>query len=284
MTRWPHTLAALCTVGGLICSLAAAAAPAMVTTTRGQVDIVRDEGSHTAPPPPFLLEEGDRLTLADGALVVVLFEGAATQLLGPREVAQGDFKTREATARHSAAALDSLLVRSVVSSRAGASRGAGDGVHLVRPVPGSKVLEIPYVSFRCGDCGDENVVLYDFRNDAEVWTAAGTGPIPYSGPELDPGAYLLGLGDRDHAITVVGPEERAEVEALLTAVRAAEQDLVGDGADQAASTSLVASVYLQAGYPSEALYVIDAALALSPDDAALRELRDTFELRAGIAP
>ncbi len=260
------------------------AAPALVTTTRGSVVLVRQGESTPAPAPPFILEDGASLTLGDEALVVVLFEGSATQLHGPREVGQDDLKTREAAPATRTSTLETLLTARTQTSRAGASRAGGTQMHLTRPVPGAQVVAIPYIAWRCDTCPTTQVSLYDLRNDVDVWTGEGTSLIAYDGPTLAPGAYLLALGDRDHAFTVVGAEDSQRLASLVEAASDASDELVGVGADIAARTSIVAAVYLQSGFPSEALYTIDQALIQHPDDPALQALRASFELRAGLQP
>lgn len=278
MWRW------LCSFAAVWLALVAAAAPAMVTTTRGGVELVRPSGPTPAPAPPFLLGEDEGLRLADGALVVVLHEGTATQLLGPREVARDDLKTREATAQAGAAALDALMTRRVELSSAGASRGGGAAIRLTRPVPGTRVVGLPYVEWACEGCGDEGVALYDFRNDRDVWRGVGERRVAYDGPPLEPGGYLLTLGERDHALTVASADEARELAELVAAATRAMDDLAGAGADAAARTSILASVQLQAGYPSEALYTVDAALVANPGDPHLLALQASLERLAGLAP
>ncbi len=262
----------------------ARASPALVTTTRGSVELVRQGESVPAPTPPFILEDGASLNLGDEALVVVLFEGSATQLHGPREVGQDDLKTREAAPATRTSTLDSLLTARTQLSRAGASRAGGSQMHLTRPVPGAQVVAIPYIAWRCDVCPPTQVSVYDLRNDVDVWTGEGTSQITYDGPALTPGAYLLALGDRDHAFTVVATEDSQRLTSLVEAASQASDELVGVGADIAARTSIIAAVYLQSGFPSEALYTIDKAVIQHPQDQALQSLRASFELRAGLQP
>lgn len=260
------------------------AAPALVTTTRGTVQLVHEGETKPAPAPPFILEDGASLSLGDDALVVVLFEGSATQLHGPREVAQEDLKTRHAAPATRATTLETLLSARTQTSRAGASRAGGSQMNLIRPVPGAQVVNIPYIAWRCDSCPPTQVSVYDLRNDVDVWTGEGSSHVVYDGPPLSPGAYLLALGDREHAVTVVAAEDSERLARLVEAASQASDELVGVGADTAARTSIVAAVYLQSGFPSEALYTIDQALLQAPDDEALQALRASFELRAGLQP
>lgn len=260
------------------------AAPALVTTTRGVVELMQEGESGPAPAPPFILEDGASLTLAEDALVVILYEGSATQLHGPREVGQDDLKTREAVPAVRSSTLETLLTARTQTSRAGASRSGGSNLHLTRPIPGARVVSIPYIAWSCDTCPNTQVSLYDLRNDVEVWSGAGSGQVVYDGPTLATGAYLLALGDREHAFTVVASEESERLARLVQAASEASDELVGAGADVAAQTSIVAAVYLQSGFPSEALYTIDHALVQYPEDDTLKALKASFELRAGLQP
>lgn len=259
---------------------AAEAAPALVTTTRGEVSVVREGVASAAPAPPFVLAEGERLRVGDGGLAVLLAGGLATQVLGPRELATSDL-TPAPSGSGGGGSLDALLGRRTSVASAGASRGASD-VRMIRPIPGSQVLSVPYVAVDCDGCGPVEVKLYDFGADRDVWRGRGGARIPYTGPALGEGAYLVGVGPREHAISVVSASERQEIEALVAAARSATDRWVGAEADPAARASVEAAVYLQAGFPSEALYTIDAALAAHPGDAALLELLRGYELRAGL--
>jgi len=244
---------------------------------------VAGDETQKAPPPPFLLEEGQSLTLGEGALVVVLFEGNATQVDGPASVDHTSLQPPQRVTRAGVDVLDELLARRVSTAATGASRGVGD-IHLVRPVPGSTVLAPATIAWRCEGCGSQEVEIHDLLEGRSLWTGTGTGAVQYEGPALGPGAYSVVLGGRDYAFTVVEPEQRTKAERAVEAAREAAKALVAGGADPAAQVSVVASVFLQAGLPSEALYAIDQALEAHPGDAALLQLRETFEARAGLAP
>lgn len=267
MTR--ALLIALLAVPGL----ALADSPAMVTTARGTV--TQADGT-AAPTPPFLLQDGQSLSVAAGGVVVVLYQGQATQISGPATVSRDTLKTRATTADASVAVLDELLTRGASTATAGASRGVGD-VRVVRPVPGSDGLGPHEIRWECGGCGPQEVRVQDLLEDSTLWTGTGDGSVTYDGPALPPGAYAVVLGGRDHVFTVAdAPVQEKAREAAKAAEAAAA------GLDDAARAATVASVYLQAGLPTEALYTIDAALAAHPGDPTLTELRATFEARAGV--
>jgi len=267
----------------LVSAEALAASPAMVTTARGPVTLVTGQETRQAPPPPFLLEEGQSLALGEGALVVVLFEGSATQVEGPASVDHASLQPTQQVTRAGVDVLDELLARRVSTAATGASRGVGD-IRLVRPVPGSTVLAPATIAWRCEGCGAQEVEIHDLLEDRSIWSGSGTGAVAYGGPALGPGVYSVVLDGRDHAFTVVEPEQRTKAERAVTAAREAATAMAAGGADPAAEVSVVASVFLQAGLPSEALYAIDQALEAHPDDASLLQLRETFESRAGLAP
>lgn len=267
----------------LLCAAPAlAGSPAMVTTVQGEVALVEGEDRAEAPSPPFLLEDDRTLALGEGALVVVLYQGHATQIAGPATVDRASLAPREGERVADADVLDDLLGRHTSTAPTGASRGVGD-LKLVRPVPGSPVLDAPTIAWRCDDCGPQQVQVVDLLAGETLWTSEGHGSLAYDGPDLPPGAYSVVIAGRDHAFTVAEADRREQVRAAAKAARRAADDLPAD-AGPAMRTAVVASVYLQAGLPTEALYVIDAALAEHPDDERLKALREAFEARAGLAP
>lgn len=262
-------------------TLALAGAPALVTTARGAVQVLAGDAAHEAPTPPFVLEDGQKLKLADGALVVVLFEGHATQIEGPASVDQGAFKAQASQPVEGVDVLDEILGRHVSTAPAGASRGGGD-VFLVRPVPGSALTALHTVTWRCAACGNEQVTVSNLLTGDKVWSGAAKGSIAYGGPPLGAGAYAVTLGGPDFAFTVIDDSRRTAATRAAEAARTAGAAM--NNADEAARTSVEASVWLQAGLPTDALYVIDRARAAHPDDKGLETLQETFERRAGLPP
>jgi len=259
---------------------ALAGAPAVVTTTRGEVQLVQNGLAGELPSPPFLLEPGQLLKLADGAMVVILCQGNASKFTGPDTVAPETLPAVLAQSSEGVGALNDLLTRKVNTSRAGASR-AGDNVQLLRPVPGTSVLAPAHIRWSCGDCGEQEVKVYDFRADEVVWSGKGTDSATYDGPALEPGAYYLQLLKRDFMFTVPPVEEREQLTAALEPVGAAVDALKTEGiTDAAILVSLPGTVYMQAGMPTEALYLVDQALESAPEDTGLIELKKTYEERA----
>ncbi|MFT7520469.1 MAG: hypothetical protein ACI9MC_002618 [Kiritimatiellia bacterium] len=254
------------------------AAPALVTLSKGSVQI---EGK-VAPKAPFTLQEGQQLELAEGASIVVLFEGTATRLHGPATVGQDQLKRASIGGNGaSSSALEKLLSRKVSVARAGASRG--DGLQLVRPVPGGTVLNARSVQWRCSDCGEQQVQVYDFMADKVVWTGSGEGSVEYSGPTLSPGAYLANVGGRDFSFTVANKETRERAELAQKAASAAVASLESQGVNDVAELiSIPASIYVEAGLTSDALWMVDAAVVQHPNATDLITLRADYERRAGL--
>lgn len=256
---------------------ALAGAPALVTLAQGAVTL--PDG--TTPSAPFVLAEGQALTLADGATVVVLHEGTATRLRGPAEISTADLNAPAAGGGKARGALDAVLTRHVSFAKAGASRG--DAIHLVRPVPGGTVVAPHRIAWRCDACGNQPVEVFDFMGDKTVWTGTGDGSVAYGGPTLGPGAYLVKVGTHEFSFTVAPTEEQERVKLARDAADAAVKGLEGQGVrDATALVSIPAGVYLQAGLASEALWLVDEALDAHPGDAALVDLKTTYERHAGV--
>lgn len=261
-----------------------AAAPAMagdsalVTLASGEVKL----GSAAAPSAPFVLDDGQALTLAEGASVVVLHQGTATRLRGPRAVALSDLAAPSVGSKASSrGALTAVLSRDVSFAKAGASRG-GD-LTLIRPIPGGEIVAPKHFSWECGGCDPQTVTLTPLMGDDPVWTGTGTTSATYDGPALAPGPYLLRVGPREFALTVVDQARKRAIDDAIAQASAVTADLEAQGvSDAAALASIPATVYLRAGVPSEALWTLDAAVSASPDDAALQALHRSYEERLGL--
>ncbi len=262
-------------------ALAHAAAPAVITTARGSVKLVAGGQPTELPSTPFVLEAGQSLQVADGAMVVILYQGSAKKIIGPESVDLSQLGGDAEAGGEGVGALNNLFTRQISMKRAGASRAAGD-IQLVRPVAGSKLFSPRAIRWSCTDCEEIELSLYDFQADEVVWTGKGKGEAAYDGPALHPGAYYLTVAGRDHLVTVPPMEERAEVDLAISVVEEAGGSI--DGATPAELVALPASVYLQAGMVTEALYAIDAALETHPNDPDLQELRTEYETWAGLQP
>jgi len=259
----------------------AEAAPALVTTTRGGVEVVAAGTPHPAPAAPFVLQEGETLKVADGGLVVLLYEGHATQVSGPATLDHAGLKRPATTTQAGVDVLDELLTRHVSTAPTGASRGGGSAT-LVRPVPGSALATAHDLAWRCDGCGEQQVAVHDLLTGDVVWTGKGTEAVTYGGPALGAGAYAVVLQGRDYAFTVIDEAERTKVKSVVEVARSAAAGL--DGEDPAMHASIEAAVWFQAGLPSDGLWVVDQALKAHPADPGLVELRATLERRAGLAP
>lgn len=260
----------------LFLALALATASTVVVDTRGDVAL---EGREATPSAPFSLHTGESLALAEGARVVVLHHGQPVIVRGPVKLDVRTLGTTTDEPTPDARALDALFEVDVARAKPSARR-AGD-LRLVRPVPGGVVLRVPSFEWSCsGVCGDEEVSLYDFREDSVVWRGRGSGSALYAGPDLRSGAYAVQVSGREFAFTVASPAARDTAEKARAAALAAARALPPD---DPAAVAIPATVLYQSGLSSEALWLIDAALAKNPDNAELQAMRVEFEQRAGIA-
>jgi hypothetical protein len=191
----------------------------------------------------------------------------------------------EMAGRASSGALNSLFDREVSNSRTARSR-AGDVV-VTRPVPGSAVLHPSTISWRCAPAcdGEQELEIYNFREDETVWTGSGSSGLLYDGPALKPGSYLLKVGPGSFSFTVPKKAEREMIDSAKEEAERGVKALKAQGVtDPAALTEVVVAIYWQAGLSSEALYHIDRAIATHPNDEQLQQLRRQYEARAGLAP
>ena len=252
---------------------AALAAPAMVTASNGGVTLEGED----APPAPYILNEGSALKLESGASIVVLYEGAATQVKGPATVRVGDLAGATVSDGDDAlAALGDLMERTTSVASVGATRATGE-LTLTRPLSGSTVIQPAVIDWSCSDCGTQTVEIISFLDDEVVWTGSGEHHLVYDGPELSPGPYAVKVGAYEFSFKVAKSPEVATVEAAVGAAKAAVSNL-----DVASATSVISAVYLQADMPAEALRTVDEAIAANPDNAELKVQQHALEKRLGL--
>ena len=261
----------------LVPTVASAGGPALVTTVRGDVTLSTGEA---LPPAPCVVPAGQTLKLGEGGVVVFLFEGSALQFEGPAQVDPAALRPPAAADPARVSAIEALLSRQSSTARPAASRGVSPLV-LHRPVSGLPLLQLGVVRWVCDDCGAVDIRVEEAREERVVWSAEAEGQVAYDGPELAPGTYYLRVGGRDHVFHIPPDEDRARVHAALEAARGASADLADE---PAAALALSTAVLLHEGLLSDALSVVDEAVAGAPYDPQLQALLDDYETRAGLQP
>jgi len=225
-------------------ALAAETSPAMVTLVKGPVTVVTAGSASAAPAAPFLLPAGSTLQVGAGGRVVLLRQGGAHAVDGPATVDPAGLRVQGSASD----AVAGLLEKRTSLATAGASRGGT--LTVVRPVPQAPVLALGEIRWTCQACGTQDVSLVDLRADSTLWTARGEGSVTYGGPALRPGTYVVRVGTTESALRVPA---RTEADAL---VAAAHLDAIADPTDRAAA---LGGTYLLAGYPTDALAVLEGA-------------------------
>jgi hypothetical protein len=251
----------------------ASAGPALVTTARGDVQLVTPQSAAAAPAPPFLLADGQSLKLGSGAVVVVLYEGTATQRTGPGSVDPRLLGTSAPVAGTPASALDDLLLRRASMGHVGAHRDA----RLERPLAMSSVARLQSVQWT--ECDGCTLHIMDPADGSIVWSTE-VSPAMYTGPALRPGAWDLELGGAPYTFVVLGEAERQTLEAARAGADLAVDALGLQGVtDPSVLAAIPAAMYLEVSLPTEALYVLDAAIAAHPGNGDLLRVRAEFEDR-----
>lgn len=253
------------------------AAPAMVTTTNGEVKLVQEGKTDMAPATPFLLHDGMELKLGEGAQAVLLFNGTAKRLVGPTSASTSDVEGGKAVsgAGKDGSMLDELLSVQHSQAVAGAHRG---GVELKRPVPGGDLLALKEIRWSCEKCGEQTVELVDFLEGETVWSGKGTGSVMYDGPALTGDSYQIAVGDERFTVYVAGDGKKQK---LAQAKEAAKGPIamLEKGDDKVGATSVLTGLYAHIGLESEALYLVDARMAEHPGEAGYAAIRDGLEQR-----
>ena len=261
----------------LVPAAATAGGPALVTTARGDVTLSTGD---TLPPAPCVVPEGQTLKLGADGVVVFLFDGAALRFEGPADVDPAALRAPAQVDPARVSALEALLSRQTSTARPAASRGVSPLV-LQRPVSGLPLLGLGTVRWSCDGCGVVEVRVEEAREETVVWSAEAEGQVSYGGPALTPGTYYLRVGGKDHVFHVPPDEDRARVRAALDAARGASAELADD---PAAALALSTAVLLHEGLLSDALSLVDQAVAEAPYDPQLQALLDDYETRAGLQP
>jgi hypothetical protein len=269
-------------VGLLLASTSASASPAMVTTTQGEVSVVSAGHAASAPPAPFLLAEGAELKLADGAQVVVLYDGTAKRLTGPATVSRASMTGGKAHsgAGRATSMLDDLLSVQHSQASAGAHRG---GVALVRPLPGGDVLGLSTIRWRCDGCGEQVVEVVDFLEGHTVWTARGVGEVTYTGPALTGDSYQIAVGSERFTVYLADAGKRANLAKATQAATAPMEALRAQG-DGVGEASVLSGLYAHIGLESDALWLLDSLAAKHPTEAGYAALAASLERRWLPAP
>lgn len=257
----------------------ASAAPAMVTTTQGEVSIA---GAGPAPAAPFLLDDGMELKLADGAQVVVLCDGTAKRLTGPSTLTRAQLTGGKAVsgAGKATSLLDDLLSVQHSQASAGAHRG---GVVLTRPLAGGDVLGLQEIRWRCGACGEQTVEVVDFLEGETVWSGKGTGSVRYTGPDLAADSYQIAVGGERFTVYRANDGKRANLERAREAAAGPMASLKAEG-DAVGEASVLTGLYVHIGLESDALWMADALAAKHPGDAGFAALVAGLERHVLPAP
>ncbi len=237
-----------------------ASPPAMVTMVRGPVTLVDGASRTPAPAPPFMLSGAQSLDVGAGGHVVLLRQGGAFAVDGPKLVDPESFRVSSSTDK-----VGPLLEKHTSLASAGAARGAGPA--LLRPVPNATALDVTDVRWTCDACGPQEVKIVDLRADAVMFTGRGEGMLKLGATKLPPGTYAVTVGDTERTFRVV---PRADADAVLASVHA---ETIPDPADRA---STVAAALLLAGYPTDALSTLEAA--------GLADQVTAYERLAGVRP
>jgi hypothetical protein len=240
--------------------LAADPAPAMVTMVRGTVTVVDGATRTPAPAPPFILAAAQTLDLASGAHVVLLRQGGAFAVDGPRVVDPTAFKGSS----NASDKVGALLEKRTSLASAGAARSGGPSI--VRPVPNSQLLTLGEVRWSCEGCGEQTVLVVDLRADDAAWSTQGTGRVAYTGAALAPSTYAVTVGATERTFRVV---PRADADALIASLAL---ETIAAPEDRAAAT---AGALFLAGYQTDALSTLEAA--------GLSEMLHQYEVLAGVA-
>ena len=252
------------------------AAALLVTMTSGNVHLLTSAGKAPAPAPAFPVLTGQKLVLADGATAVVMHPmGGVHNIVGPRTVTPADVRQRTKLDQ-SSPELGFVFAPREHTTVSTSMRGAG-GFSLRRPIESTAMVMLREIRWRCGECDPLTVEVLGLPGAESLWTGTGTGAVSYDGPTLVPGTYGVRANDQIYAFVIAPAATQQEVAAAADQARALAREL-----PLPERTSVEAGVWGYLGMPTEALSVIDRALAQTPNSTELQALRRSYESAAGL--
>ena len=156
-------------------------------------------------------------------------------------------------------------------SAVGATRGGG-AFSLERPIEGTRLSQLKSIQWACGDCGQQTVEVIELESFEAVWEGTGSRKIGCDGLKLQPGEYAVKLDGQYLAFTVVPESEASEAKAAVSQAMSFASDL-----DLVSRSAIGASIWWQAGMPTDAFYVLDKALVQEPGNADLNRLLNEYQ-------
>jgi hypothetical protein len=178
--------------------------------------------------PPRRLATTDTLVIGASARAKLLVDGRLVTLTEPGRYTLATIAAPAATGEASASLFDGLDAARRDTKAVGAHRGGGELAPLA-PIPGQRTDEVAAVRWPASD-RPVAVIIRDV--DGEIVTAQqGAGRIVLAEPIRQPGAYTLLLDGQSYAFQIVGPGDRAAIEAITGQV--ARVDATAQGTERA---------------------------------------------------
>ncbi|MBM76447.1 MAG: hypothetical protein CMK59_13660 [Proteobacteria bacterium] len=248
-------------------SIEAQASSVLVTRTTEGVMVQGAGGSEPAPEGAFPLLAGQSLVIPSEATAVVLSSGRAEKLVGPTSFVPRD----QALGGDQNDALFSVLKRQ--SSIEQVDTGKKEkGFVLLRPIGQTSVATLSHFRWECQGCEEQKIELVELASSQTVWSGTGRLQIDYNGSALDGGEYAIKSGAQFIPFTIISEEDAAQVHAAAQRAKQLGKDL--KTVDRLA---VEAAVWIHAGMPSDALYLIDNALREFPGEKELLQLQQEYE-------
>ena len=252
-------------------SLSASAEAMLVTRTSLGVQVKDSSGTRDAPAGAFPLLDGQSLIIPQNGIAVILSNGNAEQIVGPKTfstdstIGSGDVATNQD-------ALANVLSRQSSTNSVGATRGGGNFT-LLRPIEGTSLVTLSKIQWKCDSCEKKDIEVINLLTFDSLWSGSGSLQMKYEGDPLMAGDYAIKVDDNYLAFKIVDPTESAVItEAAIQAKRLASDLSMVD------QVAVEAAIWSHAGMPTEALYVVDQALLTQPQNAELQQLLHSYQL------
>ena len=243
----------------------------LITRTSGNVFVKENSEKKNVPSTVFALFEHQTLVLEEGSFAILLRNGVAQQVTGPKKISPNDWKEKAVSTQKNNS-LSRLLSKKSSIRNIGASRSL-DGFQLQRPLSSGTLIEAKEVRWYCHDCDVQEVQILSVDEDL-IWSGAGKFSVQYDDEPLPPGPYLLDIGGLRTGFQIADAEQQ---NLLRESLRELHDQI--EHMPLLDRVSLYVAVLEQAGMPSEVLYALDTYTAQTPSNIELHNMLLNYQSR-----
>ena len=255
----------------------ASAKPLLITRHTDGVQLKSASAVKSVGASPAVLQDGQALIIPEGGFVILLSEGRALKISGPKTITTSDEALRGVAPESASgsSALGRVLGRQSSELGIAATRSLRRA-RIKHPIRSSDIAQLSMIVIECNECSGEMVYVTqqaDARGQEKIiWHDLFKPQLTYSGPMLPPGEYLIKIAKQTHPFRVASADRVANARlAIEASLRLAQSLSVADRA------SIRSAIWHQSRMPSEAFVVLSRAVHEDPDNQALRSMLKAYQ-------